>query len=302
MPHFTYDDSFDKEALQQGDVLERTSDLEAILQEVHPHYYSSSSYKHFIVLTQTCDLVPRYGGERKCKSRYITIAAVRPLKLVVEREIDRLMQLRNYDYQLGVTDDKTRSSLKNFVERLLNNNEDDFFYLEADPSRNLPDDSCAFLHLSIALKSDLHYDTLLRSKVLQLRVDFQHKLGYQVGKSYSRVATEDWVPGTLTDVDFQKKIGRIIKSCWKTRVLDPKLYKRIIEKASGEMDLSDPSSILEKFIDEIRREKEESRDSIMTEIRKSLEETGIDKGLARKAVVGLASNPHFKTLLKKALE
>lgn len=302
MPHFTYADSFDSESLQQGDVLKRTPELDAILAEVHPHYHSSSSYKHFIVLTQTCDLVPRNIGGKTCKSRYITIAAVRPLQLAVEREIERLMRLREFDYKLGVTDDKTRSSLKNFVERLLNNNEDDFFYLESDPPRGLPEDSCAFLHLSIALKSDLHYEPLLRSKALQLRVDFQHKLGYQVGKSYSRVATEDWVPGTLTDGEFQKKIGCIIKRYWSTRILDPKLYKRIVEKASGEADLSDPSAILEKFIEEIKLEKNQKRESIMNEIRGSLEETGIEAGLARRALVALASNPHFKVLLKKGLE
>lgn len=302
MPHFTYDDSLDVESLQQGDVLKRTTDLDAILKEVHPHYHSSVSYKHFIILTQTCDLVPREIGGRKCKSRYITIAAVRPLQLAVEREMERLMRLREFDYKLGITDDKTRSSLKNFVERLLNNNEDDFFYLEADPKHGLPEDSCAFLHLSIALKSDLHYETLLKSKVLQLRVEFQHKLGYQVGKSYSRVATEDWVPGTLTDSEFQRKIGNIIKSCWRAQVLEPKLYRRIVEKASEAVILSDPSAILEKFIEEIKNEKANSRESIMKEIRKSLEETGIEPGLAKKAIVALASNPHFKSLLKKGLE
>lgn len=302
MPHFTYADHLNLESLQQGDILSRTPDLEVILKDVHPHYHSSRSYKHFIVLTQTCDLVPRDIGGRKCKSRYITIAAVRPLRLAIEREVERLMRLKKFDYELGITEDRTRASLNNFVERLLNNNEDDFFYLEAEPDSGLLDNSCAFLHLSIALKSDLHYETLLKSKILQVRVEFQHKLGYQVGKSYSRVATEDWVPDNIDAGGFQKKVSEIIKSCWNVPTLDPKMYKRITAKAAKEENLNDPSAILDRFIEEIKQEKDEKRELIMKEIRKSIEKAGADPIVAKRALSTLASNPHFKILLKKGLE
>jgi hypothetical protein len=82
-----------------------------------------------------------------------------------------------------------------FFTRLINNNEPNYFYLEA--SGELTSDSVAFLRLSIALKADVHYDTCLNAKILQLTDMFQAKLGWLVGQLYSRVGTEDWEPSAL---------------------------------------------------------------------------------------------------------
>ena len=62
-----------------------------------------------------------------------------------------------------------------FVERLLNNNEDEFFYLYREPDVGMDEDHCAFLHLSIAVKAELHYKTLLAARVLQLTYSFQYR-------------------------------------------------------------------------------------------------------------------------------
>src|SRR6266567_6106288 len=70
--------------LCQGDVLKKTDVIRAVLEQVHPHYLKDD-YTHFVVLTQTCDLVRREGG--RCGSRYITLAAVRPLEVAVRREL-----------------------------------------------------------------------------------------------------------------------------------------------------------------------------------------------------------------------
>jgi len=59
MPHFTYADVIDKESLKQGDILEKTEGLKKDLEVYHPHYYTSESYRYFIVLTQSCDLSRR---------------------------------------------------------------------------------------------------------------------------------------------------------------------------------------------------------------------------------------------------
>src|SRR5687768_1378497 len=81
--HYAYEDP-DRGALKQGDVLERSPDLLQVLQEVHPHYARHEQYRYFIVITQTCDLVRRRADPPK--SRYITIAAVRPIEEVLRRE------------------------------------------------------------------------------------------------------------------------------------------------------------------------------------------------------------------------
>ena len=163
--------------------MRRTPALEQVLRTVHPHYHGKPDYPYFIVLTQSCDLVRRDGTN--CASRYITIAAVRPLQLAVERYLDSLLY-NDVERHFGLCDDSRKAKLRQFSERLLNNNEDAYFFLRREPSAGLVGDHCAFLPLSVALKAELHYEVLLEAKILQLKETFQHKLGYLVGKLYSR--------------------------------------------------------------------------------------------------------------------
>lgn len=50
----------------------------------------------------------------------------------------------------------------------------------------------AYLKVSIALKSDEHYDKCLSAKKIELTDEFKAKLGWLVGNMYSRVGTADW--------------------------------------------------------------------------------------------------------------
>ena len=50
----------------------------------------------------------------------------------------------------------------------------------------------AYLKVSIALKSQEHYDKCLAAKKLELSDEFKAKLGWLVGNMYSRVGTADW--------------------------------------------------------------------------------------------------------------
>lgn len=191
--HFTYRDPVD-DHLCQGDLVAKTADVRAILEQVHPHY-GKDDYSHLLVLTQTCDLA-RWP---KCKARYVTLSAVRPLTLVVEREVARYQD--TFAAQAGVCGKGAQSSIKReleeFVERLLNNNEPEYFYLEPDHFYDLHEPSCAFLRLSIAVRASDHYETLLKARRLSLDKVFQAKLGWLVGNIYSRVGTPDWVPTQL---------------------------------------------------------------------------------------------------------
>lgn len=80
--HFTYSEP--QGDLKQGDLLRRTSSLEDLLRDVHPHYKEKQANKYFIVLTQSCDLVRRTSHD-PCKSRHLSLAPVRPLSLLLER-------------------------------------------------------------------------------------------------------------------------------------------------------------------------------------------------------------------------
>lgn len=188
--HFCYARSGEYLAteLAQGDILKRTHDLDKVLAAVHPHFYMHGKNLYFMVLTQSCDLVVRDGDTGKAP--YINIAPVRPLDEVISREIENL-RLQKIRGELPLLTHRARARLSEFVRRLINNNVPQYFFLESDGTE-LGQDCCAFLRLSIAIKSDLHYQACVNAKFLQLNDSFQAKLGSLVGQLYSRVGTKDW--------------------------------------------------------------------------------------------------------------
>jgi len=192
--HFTYASPANNSSLTQGDVLRRTPAIDSLLQEVHPHFHGQARNKYFMVLTQSCDLVRRQAGAG-CKAPYITIAVVRSLSSVVQRQIADLKRAE-VPASLPVIGQKSKNKLSEFLTRLFNNNEPGLFFLESEDT-DLDTDCVALLNLSIAIKSELHYDTCLKAKVLQLQDNFQSKLGWLVGQLYSRVGTDDWPPESV---------------------------------------------------------------------------------------------------------
>jgi hypothetical protein len=188
--HFTYKDPFSAAELCQGDVLARTPEIDALLKLVHPHFYSKADNLFFMVLTQSCDLVLRGDSANECKAPYITIAPVRPIEYVLKRQIAAL-QSSGINADLPVLTDKAKTKLSEFLQRIYNNNEQGYFFLESSGT-SLPSDCCAYLNLSIAIRASDHFKVCLAAKRLQLTDTFQAKLGWLVGQMYSRVGTQDW--------------------------------------------------------------------------------------------------------------
>jgi hypothetical protein len=197
-----YFDLLNQYELMQGDVLRRTAELDAILEEVHPHYRNEKN-RYFLVLTQSCDLVQRASSG--VKAPYIVVAPVRTLNDVLERYVGEYdsVEVRS---DVPILREKFRNKLNQTLERLFNNNDPHYFYLDASGT-TLESDCVAFLRLSIAFKTNLHIETCKQAKVLQLREIFQTKLGWLVGQLYSRVGTDDWDPDEL-----REKRNKIIKN------------------------------------------------------------------------------------------
>ena len=170
MTHFTYSDVLDKTCLKQGDVLKKTPEFFALLKDVHP-YFESDNYPYFLVLTQTCDLIRRKND--KCKSRYISIAAIRSLDDALRREAEEFVSSPIEKRVKEIIDEKNSSKLSEFLGRLYNNNISEYFYLHHDVSLDFANPAVAFLRISIALKSEIHYENCLKSKVLELDENFQ---------------------------------------------------------------------------------------------------------------------------------
>jgi len=183
-----------KNELMQGDVLERTPELNAILEEVHP-YYSDEKNRYFMVLTQTCDLVERQFGS--VKAPYVVLSPVRVLSIVLDHLIAECGKLQ-FNCEVPILRERSRNNFNELLERLLNNNDPHHFYLNAKDT--VLENACvAILRLSVAIRAPLHLNTCKNSKILQLREIFQTKLGWLIGQLYSRVATDDCDLSELSD-------------------------------------------------------------------------------------------------------
>jgi hypothetical protein len=120
---FAAPEKTDRENLTQGDLLARNAGLRDALMQAHQYYASAPDYSHFVVLTQSCDIVRRSG---KCKTRYITLAAARPLSVVTERFLAKISySYAEFPITLCQKDQEIRA--KQMLERLLHNTEDGLF-------------------------------------------------------------------------------------------------------------------------------------------------------------------------------
>ncbi len=206
MAHFAYQHPAGS-SLRQGDLILKKDSIKGVLALAHRYYVEKGDYTHFLVISQSCDLARR--DSKPCRARYISLAAVRPLQLVIMREIAK--HQKTPAEKVGKLCAKQRRTLvKQFLERLLNNNESEYFYLHEDHELGLPAPSCAFLRLSIAVKAEPHYDALLNARALSLNDTFAAKLGWLVGNMYSRVGTREWVPDPMPRESFDSWIGKLL--------------------------------------------------------------------------------------------
>lgn len=192
--HFTYKPEPDMENLCQGDVLEITEELSMVLKNVHP-YFLNEQYKFFMVLSQSCDLVRRNG--KSCKTPYITLAAVRSYSDFLERMFLKGKYAEKVD-ELLIMDEKNKERAYQLIERVYNNTEPEYFFLYKEDALEFSESMVAYLKVSIALKSNEHYDKCLNAKKIELTDEFKAKLGWLVGNMYSRVGTADW-DGIMSD-------------------------------------------------------------------------------------------------------
>jgi len=288
--HWTYVRSKPGADLVQGDLLRKTDALRAILTEVHPHYLKDD-YTHFIVLTQTCDLVRRDGAP--CKARYVSLAAVRPLDLVVKRALEKF-QSSDLERISNACSEKYRSAMLDFLRKVFNNNEHDFFYLHEDVTFGLTPSSCAFLQLSIALRAWQHYPMLLEARIGSLSEIFGAKLGWLVGNLYSRVGTEDWVPEHETKMEFNERLHRVLDdSCW---WVEEEQLKTAIKNATPELLARGPSAIREHVKTSARTPR---RERLLLAIERILIANGVSQDTARATVGVLRSDPEIKSLMPK---
>lgn len=184
--HWSYSPITD-EHLVQGDILLPNERLQSALEQVH-RWFANPKYLGFLVLTQSCDLVRRDG--EGCKSRYVTIAAIRPLRQVLIALLEQVCARIAERYFLA----SDRGRATELIHRIINQNEASLglFYLHPDASVGIAEEAVALLRVSIALRSREHYDSLVSARTGRLNGEFANKLGWLCGNLYSRVGITDW--------------------------------------------------------------------------------------------------------------
>lgn len=291
--HFTYVEDIDKGQLLQGDLLCITEELRSVLEKYHPHYLKDD-YRYFLVLTQSCDLVKREN--RPYNANYITLAAVRPFDLVLRREAESI-QPEEFEKKARICRSNKKSKLIDFIRKVLNNNENEFFYLHDDDQLGLSEPHCAFLRLSIALRTSEHYDKCLTAKFLQLKEEFRAKLGWLVGNLYSRIGTRDWTPET----DFKKLVDDIIdhKFVWFSPEVVTALKKQIDQE---QIDIStlDPETIQELALKIQIPSKKEKKDAVLESIKNIITNSNVlvtDANI-EDLLYKIDKDPVFKSVVK----
>ena len=230
--HWTYKDPTDAE-LEQGDIIFPSDYFKRdVLAKYHPYYGTHPHNDLYIVLTQSCDLVRRDGP---CKSPYITLAPIRPLRTIIEREFNhQLKNLKPNGQPYGST--WVKDSFADFLTKLFNNNDSQYFYLKQQQDKQIAEDMCAVVALAISIKT-VHYDECLKARVLQLDDTFQAKLGWLVGQRFSRVGTKDWPIEEL-----EKRVNEVISNTavW---IDDEKVGK--VSKEISKLEAQDPSTVID---------------------------------------------------------
>jgi hypothetical protein len=223
--HFTYSNSSGDD-LRQGDILQRTPELNEALNTVHPYFHDNPSNKFFMVLSQSCDLVCRKNGE--CKTAHIVVSPIKPLNVILNKKFATLHS-SDAELEIGFSSSAKRNLIKKFLERLHNNNDPEYFFVYRSPEHEIIDDHCAVLGVSIALKTSLHYKTLVDARILSLQEVFQHKLGFLIGENYSRIGTQDWVPEKYSEEkDFSSYINGMIEQTYEqVDWLEDSVYNKI---------------------------------------------------------------------------
>lgn len=284
--------------LLQGDLLRRTPKMVQALGQAHSYYAEAPDYSYFLVLTQSCDLIRRSG---KCKSRYITICAVRPLSVAVEREMAKFTStIDGFPFLVGELD---RSILaRQYLDRVLNNTVDGIFFIPKGAAQGVEKHLCAFLPLSVALRVD-HYDVCLSAKVAQVEEIFAAKIGSLASGLYGRIATPDLSetqpPDTVKSYkeNFFDELG-YAQVAWLSPVEKKALKARVrdaVARRNGEPLSPDDAA---KLLDKLPNEADALADRTLQILakRKLIADDGDTMGQAR---AFLLNDPSFLKLARR---
>ena len=215
----------DNKSLQQGDLIKPTPELLNIINEENKKNIEKDILA-FMVLTQSCDLIIRKTNP--IKADYINLAVIKGL--------DSLLQdiLKNECNNIidNVYENKDKTKIMDLLERIINQNEEKYclFYLYPDPDKtNIADHTVVILRNSFSISSK-HYDILKKERIVSIKSEFQHKLGWMVGHLYSRVGIDDWSESDELKKEMQSIIDNDLLPNSRYKWISKKKLSYVIKK------------------------------------------------------------------------
>ncbi len=178
--------------LTQGDILDPkrlTNTLSG-----HQQYFLEKDYfRRFLVVTQTCDLVPgRAAG-------FVFLAVVRHLEQALDHS----------DFHTRSARSRTEKLVSDLIN--YNYNKRGYFFLPAMPDAGIERDSVVDLRVMFSLRYK-HYPELLEARLGSLTTLFAAKLGSMTGEMFSRVAVDSWNDGGYA-ISAREKVDTVMKEC-----------------------------------------------------------------------------------------
>ena len=178
--------------LTQGDILDKYKLVETL--KGHQQYFSDKLYfRRFVVMSQTCDLVPdRPAG-------FVFLSVVRHLEDALEHR----------DLHTSGAKNRTEQIVKDLIN--YNYNKRGYFFLPARNDSGIERDSVIDMRVMFTLRIK-HYSELLAARVGSLSELFSAKLGSMAGEMFARVAVDSWDDGGYT-ISSKEKIAAIMSGC-----------------------------------------------------------------------------------------
>ena len=139
---------------------------------------------------------------------------------------------------------------------------------------------------------------MLESKFLQLKEPYRSKLGYLIGKLYSRVATEDWLPKQCSEDRFRQYTQQPIEDSEDVVWIENDIHKKLLKNLKKLSPEEQTTEKMEEEIKELLQIKTKRIDEALEIVGTELLGKGVDINLVDLIKVRLTNNTIFRGMIK----
>ncbi|MCL9684204.1 hypothetical protein [Legionella maioricensis] len=218
LPDYLYGSVSSPTVLRQGDIILLDGNLKNNFDSYFPGIIKPDQKRFGMILSQCCDLFK--GEGRSCKVDHINICVLSSFERYLSRVIDSFAKKKN-GFTL-ITENQYEGLSQKLIKLIKNSDPKNYFFLPN--TQFFESHMIAVLSVNYPLRND-HYEDLLENRVGTLSDQFRNKLGFTMGKLYSRIATDDLSGYEYTLTEFIELELKKIKT---TRIQCDKLVDEIL--------------------------------------------------------------------------